>query len=115
MNREIKFQFWNRETHEMLTWEDVLVEELDGVGVYFNWPQRYTPREYTGRVDKNKREVYEGDIVDLHGHRGVIVWDFPVDGWRLSMHHQMLMTDQEMVVIGNRWETPHLLSSEENA
>ena len=57
--------------------------------------------QFTGRFDKHKKEVYEDDIVRVDKHVGVIVWDYPLDGWRMKMYNQMLLLANDMEIIGN--------------
>ena len=113
--REIKFKGWNgkRFTREY-TLGEMLVEKLDNNGLTENWLQ------FTGLLDKNGNEIYEGDIVDSDGTTLVVdyglqevdafegigwnLWSFMgnngCDGKRLS---------SQIEVIGNIYENPELL------
>ena len=72
MNREIKFRIWDIENKEMLK-----VQELDFEPTFYGGriairPDQYNDyfdtedmilMQYTGLHDKNRKEIYEGDIV----------------------------------------------------
>lgn len=67
--------------------------------------------QYTGLKDKNKKEIYEGDIVRTSEHIGIVKYYKGMycinvdDSFKLSMYE----TNEFMEVIGNIYETPDLL------
>jgi hypothetical protein len=68
MNREIKFRDWNPETKEMRYFN------LDGYDrevhdAYGNIMQ------FTGLLDKNGKEVFEGDIIKIKCNEDIIIGD----------------------------------------
>lgn len=125
MNREIKFRFWTGTNmrYRFDGWgEHVCINEMfkecDGA---FD----YKVMQYTGLKDKNGKEIYEGDIVNLHDWgihtsdnviaTAKIVWsdefskfDFEViEGDYIQDEYDRFR--QSPLIIGNVYENPELL------
>ncbi|QOP49049.1 YopX family protein [Lacticaseibacillus paracasei] len=123
MKREIKFRaFLNSKYYEnpcMLSWEELL-EQYDAIDMF----QRdlMTLMQYTGLKDKNGREIYEGDVLDIglrnQDGKPVIA---PVSYEKYAAGYvldnggngiwQRLTEDCE--VIGNIFENPELLEGKQ--
>lgn len=131
MARELKFRAWDTEKNEMA---EVLSMSFDGDEIYLMdkecrvWTtvRDYIaiPMQYTGLTDKNRKEIYEGDII-LVGHykcQCKVVWDDKCArfiGLTNDKDEQIVyvnMVDKNNVsaveVIGNIYENPELLYSQ---
>jgi uncharacterized phage protein (TIGR01671 family) len=136
--RDIKFRVWDCEEKEMLypgsnatelnsimdcaiTFDDVGCE----VAVRYYGEDNYLTKtkfelmQYTGRKDKNGKEIYEGDIVrDKDGRILEVFWNsIGVGGWWFcelkdgdKMHAEKIDLDS-LKVIGNIYENPKLLEA----
>lgn len=118
-NREIKFRAWDIErnefTNDKLT-ASVAFEILSKESEQKNVEKFFLLMQYTGLLDKNGVEIYEGDIVE-HYHLGemvksVIHWNeekamfcLRYDGDKLNGWH---LNPKSLEVIGNIHQNPEL-------
>ena len=78
---------------------------------------RMIPLLFTGLFDKNKKEIYEGDILKTNNHLDYIEWKDEFSGFKYhSDKSRMTMVDwfengqyAGVEVIGNIYENPELL------
>lgn len=129
MNREIKFRIWDVENKEMLK-----VRELDFEPTFYGGriairPDQYNDyfdtedmilMQYTGLHDKNGKEIYEGDIVEItrpcileRGEVKFINGCFDIKSKdTLLMLYQCEINNFKLKVIGNIYDNPELLGGE---
>lgn len=131
MSREIKFRGWHKEWKAMLSW-NCISKMCGGASVTIalnpNCFQKIKKNpfnsralelmQFTGLKDKNRREIYEGDVLRLHKpwYTGGIVhieYSEPMASFVIKMPGAVHL-DWEMTkyyeVIGNIYENPELLS-----
>ncbi len=119
--REIKFRAQRTDTEEWVYFDlgDLIQGkaridffEIDIPRTYKNWCQ------FTGLLDKNGKEIYEGDITESQGMTGHIFRE-EVVFWEGCFCHKTsdnrghIFNPKHEVVIGNLYENPTLLTSHE--
>lgn len=115
--REIKFRFWFPKTKEMY-FNDL--ESL--VADTFNFPldDDHIIMQYTGLKDKNRKEIYEGDICKYYPPSDlyVVAWVNDLAGFKLvdpkaEKYLGEFMYDSDVFeVIGNIYENPEKIEGE---
>lgn len=113
--REIKFRYWCSQRKKMF------IEPMDSyyTGDYFG-DERFTPLQYAGFKDKNNQEIFEGDIVkltefvDIRGEKTetyICKVDYRGLGFNITNNVFSFKSWEQIEVIGNIFETPHLLET----
>jgi hypothetical protein len=91
---------------------------VDGVNYYCNWdidiPTDFPVMQFTGLLDANGVEVYEGDLIDWMGGIFCIKWeDSDASFFAVRIDEIIAESGQEWadscVVIGNSYQNPELL------
>ena len=73
----LKFRAWDLIENRMLQWGDIM--NLPAWEIFPGTPDAFIVMQYTGLKDMNGKEIYEGDIIDIHQtvngcNLFVIVW-----------------------------------------
>ena len=128
MNREIKFRLWDKIRKEMRKGcHNILIDSLDGKPYWqYGYDEampmvNYEVMQFTGLLDKNGKEIYEGDIV-----RPTTMNDGNLNLWKMVngqaerrlieikwdekfAQFEIQLPTGDLEVIGNRFENPELL------
>jgi hypothetical protein len=111
MKREIKFRAWKKKEKRMFTWMELQrlpLSDLERTDL--EWLQ------FTGLIDKNGKEIYEGDLVADTSPMGeeneIIEWN---DGYAGFQAHglktgRLKGFAEKIEIIGNIHENPELLN-----
>ena len=126
--REIKFRCWGKESGRMFSpssisfkGSTVWVCDVHGSNIYeYELVVGNTEvMQYTGLLDKNGKEIYEGDIIKLESgsfrtivfHEGCFWFTEDVDMEKEANRHPAFMNLGPYEIIGNIYENPELLRS----
>lgn len=113
--RTIKFRFWDLEelrfrygiqSHLYMC----LLGYSDTTRLVNGGPKTMIPQQFTGILDINNKEIYEGDIVTAGILTDQVVWSgtsFNLNDWELGFAHHLLAGN--IKVIGNIFENSELL------
>jgi uncharacterized phage protein (TIGR01671 family) len=125
VNREIKFRAWDTEKVKMLYPDGIYGQEMGantysitcliaGVmnGACDEFQEQYILMQFTGRKDKNGKELYEGDIFRARHDFGPGGFSERISSipTKHNMNIQWQYWNMETIeVIGNIYENPELL------
>ena len=119
--REIKFRAWYHTEKRMIDWNEMQDNSIESLDTYFRgvFGDVSPVMQYTGLKDKNGKEIYEGDIVQNFREKFIVeYWGGQIlVSWYLrsinSGDTSELDCFGEYEVIGNIYENPELLGSED--
>lgn len=125
MQRELKFRAWDIKNNQMIDWNTLTQSVWNNnsaqllYSVMVLLKPNYILQQFTGLQDKNKKEIYEGDIVKVKGTKKVGVYTTEIiwhrSGFKLLENKTYLMdfyiTKSMVEIIGNIYENPELLNN----
>jgi hypothetical protein len=109
MKREIKFRVWDS---VYLNWKNP--EDYTYTELFLD--DKYIVQQFTGMLDKNGKEIYEGDIIFCKVYYGIEnrigIVDYFASSFIVDWRNQIddpLDEIPDIKVIGNIFENPELL------
>lgn len=130
--REIKFRAWDKDKNKMLYQENhTFIFRKESISIYpsneyddYSGPEfidEFIIMQYTNLKDKNDKEIYEGDIVEINKDKTYIEFQegaywfcynnkdrFTAD-WIRQQNGKLEIETETFEVIGNIYENPELL------
>ena len=127
--REIKFRAWDKDYKKIINVDEIDLflnqirywKDLDEEPIMLNKGD-FELMQFIGLKDKNGKEIYEGDILEVESHGGKEVvevkWNEGYAGWDffkgeeycpLTDYKDMMGFDLNAKIIGNKFENPELL------
>lgn len=136
MSRNIKYRVWENSENRMILWDSIYkhIERVGGaIAFYFADDQEMIMMQFTELLDKNKKEIYEGDIMKIElpaggfwgtanfKKIGVVRYEPDYGGyiieWEYSRHQHYKSLDCDIAfggeVLGNIYEHTHLIKNED--
>jgi len=113
--REIKFRAWNtinKEMSDVFNHSDLINANLHHIYPKYD-PDDYIVMQYTGLRDKNGKEIYGGDVLNLNGTIYEVYFDKGCFLVRMKEYPdnrmELMQIYNRSVIIGNKFENPELL------
>ena len=118
--RQIKFRAWEAEYSQMVSWEEL--KDPCSSGVYLDYLEPDPSgdpviMQFTGAIDSDGSEIYEGDICQTEDFTALVEWDSEILGFRLVMREGDKITSfpfmtrnaKHWKIVGNIYENPELV------
>ena len=124
MNRNLKFRAWSPRSKEFvysdtfghLGYGNNKQDDARKLCQFFDFSDKI--QQFTGLLDKNGKEIYEGDILSLIGpddfdnHDGIVIFKegmFTISGNKFSSYPCLSVWNKCSEIKGNIFENPELL------
>lgn len=127
--RTIKFRCWDKELKCMLEMEvkekQIWFGDVNVFSEILLNHNRFIIMQFIGLFDKNKKPIYEGDIVSIHEKIYYIIYEISTMSYHIvfksgtSYQYERYLGDKGYSrlefheIIGNVWENPDLLNNKE--
>ena len=115
-DRKIKFRVWDTETGRYVSYTPHVGIDTDGrvYDLQNGSDGHFVLEQFTGRLDKNKKEIYEGDVVYsvFEDRMSPVVFrdhGFWVEAESYGWEGELLWNWEFLEVIGNVRQNPELL------
>lgn len=108
--REFKYKTWDIKSRLMFGPIDISELRLPK-----NWKEYYVPLQFTGLLDKDGIEIYDGDILRVHSHYNdhdgqLMAVEWGKFGWTVKSKNWYSLTDHDnFSIVGNIYENTGLL------
>jgi len=118
--REIKFRTWNKRLI-LMDYNPDYNSCSEKINNSFGWSKEIIELQYTGFKDKNNKEIYEGDIVEINNKLLEIIYSDCIAGFgtqRDGFYFQYRLNNKgafmgnknySIKIVGNIYENPELL------
>lgn len=122
MNREIKFRAWSEHQYKMINFNDLVDQEWNFQDIdRINYGGSFSKlMQYTGRKDKNGKEIYEGDVIEKHFEKYEVLfhnceWVFTKlnDYYKEQFYKLNFFDNENFEIVGNIFENPEFIKSSE--
>lgn len=119
-NRIYKFRAWDEVEKRMISPETIQSQDWNVLQNFQRQTGNWKPMQFTGLLDKSGKEIYEGDILNNGDRDGnwTVTWNNTTAIYNLcetkgDICESKPMTAQYLQIIGNIYENPELLSTNE--
>ena len=126
--REIKFRAWDKERNEMFSVGEIYISLKGTIHLdmlKYRADDRFILMQFTGLLDKNGKEIYEGDIclaaLPEEQFKVTAIYEMPIasflfqwpdDTYESGMDEMTIDCFTDIEVIGNIHENPELLEKQ---
>ena len=111
--KEAKFKAWDKYNRKMIylgTLEDIYMARAARRDYDF---ANYEILQYTGLNDKNEKNIYEGDILEVEDHINMrVIWSYEDGKWITQSGRELgkMLKEYKCKEIGNIYSNPKLLN-----